>query len=45
MDDTRKQGAGIPVRVGDFDPTDLPGVLLKDIGDRTLEAEHDVAPA
>jgi ATP-dependent DNA ligase len=34
-DDTRKQGAEIPVRVGAFDPIYLPGVLL--------EAEHDVA--
>jgi hypothetical protein len=36
-DDTRKQGVGISVRAGDFDPIYLPGVLL--------EAEHDVTSA
>jgi hypothetical protein len=44
-DDTRKRGAEIPVRVGVSDPIDLPGVLLEDLSDRTLEAEHDVASA
>jgi hypothetical protein len=42
-DDTRKRGAEIPVRVGAFDPIDLPGVLLEDLSDRTLESEHDIA--
>jgi hypothetical protein len=42
-DDTRKRGAEIPVRVGAFDPIDLPGVLPEDLSDRTLEAEHDIA--
>lgn len=44
-DDTRKQGAGIPVRAGDFDPIYVPEILLEDLDDQTLKAEHDVAPA
>ncbi len=41
----RKQEPEIPLRASDSERVDLPGVLLEDLGDRMLEAGHDVTPA